>query len=174
MLSAGLEPRFRLLAIGDVARHGERQLSPFDFKARDAHFDRKHPTVFTSVSRIKGDGSLAAQIVKNLANDVRPSARGEQRGRTTDEFLSPIPQALAGLAVDVDDFSAVAHEDEGVRSMFDERTEARFVGDDRLLEMLALDGDAGKLRRAMQNAEFSLARRLRMVEIEGERAVDLH
>ena len=79
-------------------------------KWADANLDREQGPILSPMRGLEGEDPSVIESLLHLALDkrgVHPEHRVEVRRRHPDQFLTSVAEALAGLPVDVNNFSLV-------------------------------------------------------------------
>ena len=127
----------RQLALADVARQRKVQQLVSLLERPGADFDGEQGAVVPSMERLERDRFTRARPLREQLHRPIVQTGIEQARVNADQFLAAVAQALAGLAVDVQDGELAIEQEEGIRRAVHEGAEPGLAAAQGLLDALA-------------------------------------
>src|SRR5271166_643237 len=125
------------LALGDVARHGQKP-TPVLLKLTNADLHRERGAVLAPMTSLESDLFPGDHALLQALDGRLVEADVEIASMLADQLLSAVAQTLAGLAVDIENGRIIVKQKEGISRVIHEGAEAPLARAQLLLRLSQL------------------------------------
>ena len=136
---------FRPLALGNVAHQAQKPKSAL-LQVAEANFYGERGAVLALVASLEGERFPSGDALPRALDGRLVETNVENASMTADQFFSVIAQALAGLAVDIENGRMIVKQEKSVGRVVHEGAEARLARSQLFLRLLALGNVARQAR----------------------------